>query len=298
MGVQVDVLCVGTSAYDLTFGVEAHPQPDEKLFATSFVGCGGGPAANAAVTVARLGGTAVFAGYLGNDMFGQLHLEELKAEGVLTDWIVRGENPTPVSAIIAKPDGQRALIAYQAETRRLPADSIDFSRIEPKVILFDGHEPELSLPLATWAREKQIPTVLDAGSLHVGTEQLAERVDYLLVSEKFAQQFTREQNEQLALGKLNEVAPFVAITLGERGLIWKNKQAEGFLPAFTVNAIDTTGAGDTFHGAFAWCLAQKMAWQEGLRFASAAAALCCTKQGARHGIPNREAVERLINQGV
>lgn len=296
MGTQVDVLCVGTSAYDLTFAVEAHPLPDEKLFATSFVGCGGGPAANAAVTVVRLGGTAVLAGYLGNDIFGQLHLEELQAEGVLTDWIVRGASPTPVSTIIAKPDGQRALIAHQGDPDKLPADSLDFSQIEPKVILFDGHEPHLSLPLAAWARENQIPTVLDAGSLHVGTEKLAEHVDYLICSEKFARQYTGEASEQLALRQLAEAAPFVAITRGERGLVWRNGQADGQLPAFAVTAVDTTGAGDTFHGAFVWCLAQQQEWLESLRFASAAAALCCTKQGARHGIPSFEEVKSLIQQ--
>ncbi|MCB8927407.1 MAG: carbohydrate kinase [Ardenticatenaceae bacterium] len=296
MSLLVDVLCVGRAAYDLTFGVDSHPLPDEKLFAHSLVSCGGGPAANAAVSVARLGGTAVFAGYLGHDVFGQLHLEELQAEGVMTNWIVRGASPTPVSTIIAKPDGQRTLIAYQGNTDKLPAGSIDFAQIKPKVILFDGHEPHLSLPLAAWARKNQIPTVLDAGSLHIGTERLAEHVDYLICSEKFARQYTGEQNEQLALSRLKEVAPFVAITLGERGLVWKNGQAEGHLPAFAVNASDTTGAGDTFHGAFAWCLSQQQEWLESLMFASAAAALCCTKQGARHGIPYRTEVEQLIKQ--
>ena len=138
--------------------------------------------------------------------------------------------------------------------------------------------------------------MLDAGSLHIGTEQMAERVDYLICSEKFARQYTGEQNEQRALYQLNEVAPFAVITLGERGLVWKNGQAEGHLPAFAVNASDTTGAGDTFHGAFAWCLSQQQEWLESLMFASAAAALCCTKQGARHGIPYRTEVEQLIKR--
>lgn len=294
MTIPVDVLCVGTSAYDLTFTVDTHPQPDDKVFASSLVSCGGGPAANAAVTVARLGGTAVFAGYLGNDIFGNLHLEEFVAEGVLTDWIVRGADPTPISTIIAKSDGSRTLIAYQGETRRLPAGSIDFSQIWPQVILFDGHEPQLSIPLAAWAKEKNIPTVLDAGSLHSGTEQLASRVDYLVCSEKFARQYTGEQDEQLAMRQLKKIAPVVIVTIGERGLLWTNGEDEGYFPAFAVAAVDTTGAGDTFHGAFAWCLVQQMSWLETLAFASAAAALCCTKLGARHSIPYHAEVARLV----
>ncbi len=294
---NVDVLCAGASAYDLTFAVEAHPLPDEKVFAKSLVSCGGGPAANAAVAVARLGGTAVFAGYLGNDTFGDLHWQELTAEGVITDWIVRGSDPSPISTIIAKPDGSRALIAYQGDTPKLPAGSIDFSNLTPKVILFDGHEPHLSVPLAAWAKENGIPAILDAGSLHVGTKKLATQVDYLVCSEKFARQFTGEQDELLALHKLSEAAPTVVVTLGELGLIWKQDKNEGHLPAFEVDTVDTTGAGDSFHGAFAWCVAQQMAWQDTLAFASAAAALCCIKIGARHGIPSRNEVQLLLKNG-
>ncbi len=293
---KVDVLCVGASAYDLTFAVDAHPLPDEKVFASSLVSCGGGPAANAAVAVARLGGTAVFAGYLGHDTFGDLHWQELESESVLTDWIVRGSDPSPVSTIIAKPDGSRALIAYQGATAKLAASSIDFSDLVPKVILFDGHEPHISLPLAAWAKTNHIPTVLDAGSLHEGTQQLAGQVEYLVCSEKFARQITGEQNDLLALRKLGKTAPNVVVTLGEHGLIWKQDKNEGHLPAFEVETIDTTGAGDTFHGAFAWCVAHQMAWQDTLAFASAAAALCCTKIGARHGIPYHKEVERLIKE--
>jgi len=291
---KIDVLCVGASAYDLTFAVDAHPQADEKVFASALVSCGGGPAANAAVAVARLGRTAVFSGYLGNDTFGNLHIQELEAEGVLTNWIARGSDPSPVSTIIAKPNGSRSLIAYQGATTNLPAGSIDFSNLIPKVILFDGHEPHISIPLVAWAKENGIPTVLDAGSLHFGTKKLAVQVDYLVCSEKFARQFTEEQDKLLAMRKLGNVAPNVVITLGEHGLIWKQDENEGHLPAFKVNAVDTTGAGDTFHGAFTWCLAQKMAWLETLIFASAAAALCCTKVGARHGIPYHNEVMLLL----
>ena len=294
MTVSIDVLTVGRASYDLTYTVDAHPQPDEKLFASAFTGCGGGPAANGAVAVARLGGTAVFAGYLGDDPFGRLHREELRAEGVRTDWIVSGASPTPLSTIIAKPDGRRALIAYQADTPPLPAGSIDFAALQPAVILFDGHEPALSLPLAAWARARQIPTVLDAGSVHPGTTQLAGRVDYLLCSEKFARQQTGEDDPRAGLRRLGDLAPHIVVTLGARGLFWKVGDSTGELPAYPVKGVDTTGAGDTFHGAFAWCLARKMGWEESLAFASAAAALCCTRHGARPGIPRYAQVAQMV----
>ena len=131
-----------------------------------------------------------------------------------------------------------------------------------------------------------IPTVLDAGSVHEGTLALMERVDYLVCSEKFARQFAGD--EETALARLAEVSPAVVITLGEKGLIWRRGQERGVLPAFPVNAIDTTGAGDAFHGAFAAAVSLRMNWLDVLRYASAAGSLCCTKIGARSGLPSQE----------
>jgi sulfofructose kinase len=116
---EVDVLCVGHASYDLVFSVSRHPGKDEKIFANGFLGCGGEPAANAAVIVSRLGFKSAFAGYLGRDVFGEMHNKELIADGVHSDLIVRGDLPTPVSMILVKPDGKRALINYKGETTPL-----------------------------------------------------------------------------------------------------------------------------------------------------------------------------------
>lgn len=283
---HIDVLCVGQASYDLVFSVSRHPLADEKIFADGFFGCGGGPAANAAVTVSRLGFTASFAGYLGQDIYGEKHYQELVAYGIDTQLIVRGSAPTPISAILVKQDGKRALINYKGDTKPLPMDAIDFSSVKCKAILFDGHEPYISPPLTERARAESIPTVLDAGSLHEGTLVLMERVDYLVCSEKFAQQFAGD--ERTALTRLAAVSSAVVITLGEKGLIWQRGQECGTFPAFPVTTIDTTGAGDAFHGAFAAAVAAKMDWLKVLRYASAAGALCCTKTGARSGLPSQE----------
>jgi sulfofructose kinase len=295
---MIDVLCVGHAAYDLTFAVPHHPAPDEKTFATDFVGCGGGPAANAAVTVAKLGGRSAFAGYLGQDIYGDLHLAELQEAGVDTSLVVRGTNPTPLSVIWAKPDGQRSLVNYRGETQPLPTNAISFKSIHPKIILFDGWEPDISVPFAQLAKLQGIPTVLDAGSVHPGTELLADKVDYLVASEKFGLGFTGAADVETAVSHLSQVAETAVITLGSRGLIWQNAAGSGTLPAYPVHAIDTTGAGDTFHGAFAYALAQTMPWPDLLRYASAAAALCCTKHGARLGIPTGEEVAELQRKKV
>ncbi|MGZ8219049.1 carbohydrate kinase family protein [Methylomagnum sp.] len=289
---SLDLLCVGHASYDLVFAVPHHPHADEKIFAGALIACGGGPAANAAVTVARLGYRAAFAGYLGDDPYGDLHLAELVRDGVATRLVVRGASPTPVSAVLVKPDGGRALVNYKGDTRHLAEGAIDFSSVAPKVILFDGHEPLISPPLAA----QGIPTVLDAGSLHRGTEALMFAVDYLVASEKFARQWLGADDPERALAGLSERSPAVVITLGERGLIWRRGTASGRLPAFAVEAVDTTGAGDAFHGAFAAAVAAGRDWLDTLRYASAVGALCCTGLGARPAIPDRARVERFMRE--
>jgi len=283
---NIDVLCVGHASFDLVFSVARHPSEDEKIVADDLITCGGGPAANAAVQVAKLGFSAAFSGYLGWDVYGKAHYQELLAHNINTQCVVRGNSPTPLSTVIVKPDGERALINYKGDTKPLAANALDFSMLSPKVILFDGHEPHISVPLAKQAREAGIATVLDAGSVHDGTLALMGLVDYLVCSEKFALQL--KGDEQTALAYLATLAPVVVITLGERGLIWQQGTQSGALPALAINAIDTTGAGDAFHGAFAAGVAAGLDWSTVLRYASVAGSLCCTKMGARLGLPSKE----------
>jgi sulfofructose kinase len=328
----LDVLCVGHASYDLVFSVPHHPGADEKIVADDLLGCGGGPAANAAVTVAKLGGKAGFCGYLGNDVYGDSHLRELHDHGVDTQLIVRGTSPTPLSTVLVKPNGQRALINYKGQISALPANAIDFDNLAAKVLLFDGHEPHISLRLLNQLSTRRsntvrpepvegpttagfdqlstnglrasrsgltaspVPTVLDAGSLHDGTLALMDKVEYLVCSEKFAVQYAGDEN--LALSKLAQIAPVVVITLGERGLIWQRGQEQGSLSAPPIVAIDTTGAGDAFHGAFAAGLAKGLSWIDLLRYASVAGALCCTKIGARPGLPSLSEHQKLLGSWI
>lgn len=281
----LDVLCVGHASHDLILTVPHHPECDEKIVADHLLSCGGGPAANAAITVARLGLRAGWVGYLGRDLYGEAHLSEFKTEGVDTRWVVRGDAPTPLSVVLVKPDGRRALINHKGTLTPVPVEAVDCAAVACKALLFDGHEPELSEPLLGRARQLRIPTIVDAGSLHKGTEYLMFRVDYLACSEKFARQWLGADDPIRALHALAEQSPAVVITLGERGLIWKRQGEQGHLPAFPVEATDTTGAGDAFHGAFAACLALGKDWLTTLNCASAAGAFCCTRLGARPGMP-------------
>jgi sulfofructose kinase len=291
---NLDVLCVGTAAYDLIFAIDDHLQPDDKRAASDHVRCGGGPAANAAVTVCRLGHSAAFAGYLGQDPFGDENLKELAAAGVQTELVSRGPRPTPLSAVLVQPDGRRSLVYFRGHSGHLPAGSIDFSQVNPKIILIDGHEPLISTPLADTARKQGIPIILDAGSVQQGTVELANGCDHLVCAEKFAFDYTGAEDEEEALDRLAVLVPTVVITLGDQGLIWARGQERGRQPAYVVKTIDTTGAGDVFHGAYAAALIESRDWLDTLRYASAAAALCCTKMGARLGVPTKREVEAFL----
>ena len=291
---MLDVACIGHASYDLVFSVPHHPSEDEKCVAAGFVSCGGGPAANAAVAVARMGKRAAFVGYLGRDLYGQAHFDELLLDGVDTSWLIRGSLPTPLSAVLVKPDGRRALINYRGDTRPLAEEALSLDRLKAKVVLFDGHEPALSVRWVDDFRRRDMLTVLDAGSLHEGTRALMSRVDFLVASRKFAAQWLGRDDPLPALAALARQAPVVVITLGEEGLIWREGSEQGEMPAISVQAVDTTGAGDTFHGVFAACIAEGMGWLEALRFSNVAAGLCCTRMGARPGIPARNAVESWL----
>lgn len=295
---MLDVLCIGHASFDITMSVPHHPGSDEKMLSDALILGGGGPAANAAVQVARLGASSGFCGYLGHDIFGEEHIEELAHEGVDTGLIVRGGHASPISQILAKPDGSRSVVNFRGGTPWLPADAVELRRLEalaPSVILFDGHEPLVSAAICAWAKAQNIPTVLDAGSVHRGTRELASRVDYLVASEKFACQYCELDEPEACLEPLGEIAANVIITLGERGLIWSRSGETGQLPAYPIQAIDSTGAGDAFHGAFALAVARGMAWDDALRFASAAGALTCTELGARAALPYEDKVLSLIS---
>jgi sulfofructose kinase len=274
--------------------VDHHPQPDEKAVADSFTRCGGGPAANASVMVARMGLKAAFAGYLGTDPFGRFHMEELQAAGVNTELVARGPSPSPISSVWVKPSGERAILHYRSPDSVAPADPVECAQLHPGVILFDGHEPDLSVALLKKAHAWGSKTMLDAGSWNQGTAELFDKVDYLVCSERFAGDFDHPSSPETVLRKLRRHSRNVVITLGGNGLIWGNEDGEGRMPAFPVAVRDSTGAGDVFHGAFAGCIALEKPWQESLRYAAAAAALSCTRLGGRTGIPLGTDVESFL----
>lgn len=297
----VEVLCVGHASYDLVVPLPHFPRENAKYVVESVAESGGGPAANAAWLLSSWGANCAFAGVLGEDPDGDRILDEFRQIGTDTSLLKRlAGHPTPLSLIVVnQTSGSRTIV-----NRRQPAPpgSLDLSKASfaPRVLLFDGHELDASL--AALERWPDATSILDAGSVRTGTLELAGRVDYLVSSETFSAEASEvgdmesEAHQRDAIRNLRaRFDTCVAVTLGERGVVWDFGAGYQSLPAFPAKVVDTTGAGDIFHGAFAFALLRGQAPAEALRFASLTAALSVSRPGGRASIPTREQVEEALS---
>lgn len=296
-GSEFDVLCVGLVCVDLTLGVAALPLPDDKLRARQRLLAPGGPAAVAAAQVARLGGRVAFSGRVGEertDPLAGVALAAFAAEGIDVSSCVRDASfRTPLAAVLVADDGRRVVVSHRDDAVG-PAPCWPAAR----VILADGHRPEWNDALIAHARACGAKLVLDAGSVHAGTLGLAPHVDHLVASEAYARAMApgldpaADEFDWAALGGRRS-ADWV-VTLGERGVVWRGPEGQGRVAAFDVEVVDTNGAGDAFHGAYAWVLARDFGRAERLRYASAAGALACSRAGAWPAMATRREIETLL----
>jgi sugar/nucleoside kinase (ribokinase family) len=228
---------------------------------------------------------------VGNDYYGQQIVAEFRSVGTDTSLLeVRVDFPTPLSVIlVSRQTGSRTLVNRRIQGTPLSLEPRVLAGLSPKVLLFDGHE--LAASLAARSAFPDAITILDAGSAREGTLALADKVTYLLASERFALQVTGLPNldsadlQRACLDILAErFGTTAVVTLGERGLIVYEGCHHQF-PAFPAAVVDTTAAGDIFHGAFAYGALNEKPLQENLRFASMTASLSVQLPGGRKSVP-------------
>lgn len=302
----MDVLCIGHACCDINVPLQSFPVENSKVQVDQFLEEGGGPAANAAFLLSTWGVSCGFAGLIGKDAYGARVEKEFCSAGVDTAFLETREGlETPLSVILTNQgNGSRTIINRRKSSDSMQPIQIPEAFRSPKILLFDGHEAEASISAMRLFPEAI--TVLDAGSQRRGTEVLARKVDYLAASERFALSFTglphlnSEVNRARCIDILwNENGKQVVVTLGERGLIYSNDGATKFMPAFSVQAVDTTGAGDIFHGALVYGLLQGFSLEETLRLASMAAAISVETPGGRRSVPALQKVHvRLAAAGL
>lgn len=290
---KFDVIGVGYSSVDYLGIVEEYPPPsDIKMPMTQFIKQGGGPVATALVALSRLGAKTAFVGKMGDDEFGNFMKEELKKENVDISHVVTepGASSQFAFIIVDRATGKRTILWSQSNVSQLKESEIHGDFITSASILhLDGLQMEAALVSARWAKEAGMTVVLDGDTLRPGIDELVKLTHILITSQHFALQFTGEKSIDDAINKMRSLGPrIVGVTLGNEGSViyWEGNKIHK--PAFKVDVVDTTGAGDVFHGAFIYGLLKNWDIEKTAEFANAVAAMKCRKLGGRAGIPNLE----------
>jgi sulfofructose kinase len=286
---------------DEVFRVDRFPGPDTKAAAQSFFVVNGGCAANAAVAVARLGGRAALAGPLGGpageDSNGDHVLAALARDGVDCTGCPRVAGvSTALSAIFIDARGDRVIVTYRDErleavTAGDPAGLV----ASADAVLADNRFPDFVRPICVAARERGLPVVLDADRPTQMSDDLFRIATHVVFSTECLRATTGLDDLAAALARIADLTPaFLAVTRGAQDVLWREGATLRKSPVFAVEAVDTLGAGDIFHGAFALALAEGKDEIAGMRFAAAAAGLKCTRLGGSAGAPHRAEVEALL----
>jgi ribokinase len=269
--------------------VESYPAADGKQEVLAWEEQGGGPAATALVALARLGVLCRFYGVVGGDAAGEKIRASLAGEGINVSGLVTRRNATSQTAFIAveKGSGRRTIFWRRPSGEALCPAEVGEAWLEGcRFLLLDGLMAEASLEAARCAKAHGIPVMLDAGRLRPGMLETAWECAYLVASEYFARELGWDGVPEHFTGQAERLgAPVVTVTLGERGSVtWADGDIIS-VPAFAVPVADTTGAGDVFHGGYIYGLLQGWSLRETIVFASAMAALKCTRLGGQAGIP-------------
>ncbi len=293
------VVGLGQACVDFLGTLPRFPEEDGKAELAALHTRCGGPASTAMVTLARLKVQAAFLGSVSDDPFGLQILDNLKAARVDITGVKVTPGGTSQFAFIAITEGhgRRTVFWHRGSAPHLAPADVDLDRFPgARVLHLDGLMIDASREAASQARRRGMTVVMDAGTMRPGSRELVRQVDVLIASQTFALPLVgAAASPETAVSALHALGPGqVVVTLGDKGSLgW---QANQFFrqPAFEVAAVDTTGAGDVYHGAYIYGLLQGWDMPGCMRFASAAAALKCRAFGAQGGIPDLAAVNRFL----
>lgn len=299
------VLCVGHAALDSVYRIQAFPTRPTKVPALGLDRSIGGMAANAACAVSALGGAATFWGPLGNDETAEQIEAEFAMAGVDARGVVRVPGAqTSQSAIVVDAQGERLIISQRGTALGADARELAGRTLPADVVLVDVRWNAGSEWAVRQARALGLPVVLD-GEMGNPTllRRLAPMADHLIFSEPgFAEWLGRsvsmDETRTVLARLVSHGATLAAVTHGERGVLYCHRRGSGHLPAIPVKAVETLGAGDVFHGAYALALAEGLSIDDALAFSAAAAALKCSRTGGRAALPTRAEVSALMTPAV
>jgi len=302
-----DLAGIGLNATDTLIKVAHFPAYGGKVPIEAEILSPGGQVASALVAVARLGKRVKYIGTVGDDERGRVQLASLRETGInLDDVQVRANCPNQMAYIVIdESTGERTVFWNRPECLRLqPAEIRPEMIASARMLHIDGHDTSAVEKGARIAREHGIPVSIDVDTIYPGFERVLPLVDYLIASSEFPGRWTKESDPCRALELIqNEYRMRVAaMTLGAHGALARvaPNAVSGadsefiYSPGFVVDCVDTTGAGDVFHGAFCYSVLEGWGVRETLEFANAMAALNCTKLGARGGIATLDEIREVM----
>jgi sugar/nucleoside kinase (ribokinase family) len=300
---EFDVVGVGLNATDTLLMVPQFPAYAGKVPFDEEVVSPGGQVASALVACARLGLRTKYIGAIGDDERGRIQLDSLRGTGIdISDVLIRPDCPNQSAYIIVdRSTGERTVLWRRPDCLRISPEEIPEARVAcARLLHIDGHDTPAVAHAASIARRHSIPVTVDVDTIYDGFGLVLPNVDYLVASSEFPANWTglRDPFEALAALQTEYGMKVAALTLGAHGSLARVGGRFVYSPAFVVKCVDTTGAGDVFHGAFCYAVLQGMAMPEALEFSNAMAALNCTALGARGGIRGLDEVRALVATGA
>ena len=293
-------ICIGQAAYDITLPMDHFPIENKKMRSQDKIECVGGSACNCAYLLAKWGIDTYFAGVVGDDYYGNRIKEELEKIGVNTKYLELSKESSTTSSYIINntTNGSRTIITHRP--KELVLDSVDVSETFD-IILLDGYEKDFANKIID--NNPEAIKIIDAGSLKEATIELCKKVDYIVCSKDFAEDYTRRKVNFEDLTSLvviynllkKDFSNKIIITLEDKGcFVYDNGYK--LVPTLKMKAVDTTGAGDIFHGAFTYAIANKFDIIKTLKIANISGALSVTKIGGQYSIPTLEEVLNKYNE--
>ena len=294
-----DVVGVGLNATDTLLVVSHFPAYGGKVPFIQEILSPGGQVASALVACSRLGLRTKYIGTLGDDERGRIQMESLTGSNIDLTHVQQRHNCSNQSAyiIIDQSTGERTVFWNRPECLAITPEEITPDQITcARLLHIDGHDTPAVARAASLARANNIPVTVDVDTIYPGFENVLPNVDYLIASSEFPARWTRIEDPFRALQKLQSDygMKVAAMTLGAHGALALAEGRFVYAPAFVINCVDTTGAGDVFHGAFCYAVLQDMAIDRALEFSNAMAALNCLGVGARGHIGGLDEIHRMM----
>jgi len=299
------ILVVGSANMDLVVTAEYFPQPGETILGKKFGMFPGGKGANQAVACAKLGGMTYFIGKMGNDVFKEKLVQNMKNEGANLDYLfIDNEESTGIALITVDARGENEIVVVSGSNMKLTPAEVESKRLvfqQMKVVL-----TQLEIPLATVEKAAELAKasgalfILNPAPARTLPASLLKQVDFLTPNETELEILSGTSIKDVASAKAAAVnllikgVKNIIITLGEKGALLVNENQEQLFPTRKVTPVDTTAAGDAFNGAFALSLARGEGIAAAIHFANQVASFSVTRMGAQISMPTRKEIEERL----